>query len=528
MKRGRWIKITGAGLLSGLVATLMMTLLMLVLRYLFGISPPPESIPDRLAPTIDVKDFFALLRRFGGYNQLKQLGVGGGLLGQLVIGSLGGAAYALVVERGRWRQPEEDWRFGIPRPGIVLVSLAVGLAWAASLVFLWPVLGANFRGLPPGTARWVTGAGLLLSYAVYAMVLLLTYRYITTRVRTPDDAPNGEPIGRRALLVGGVGVVAGLATAGLLRRLYNLSTFSYDGLRLRPADFGPITSNDKFYVVTKNIVDPSVAKSAWRLEVTGMVERPHTYSFGDLTALPSTTQETTLMCISNGVGDTLISNAAWKGVPMRTLLGAASPQRGVVEIVLHGADGYTDTFAIDKAMDPATLVVYEMNGEPLPERHGFPVRVIAPGLFGEKNVKWVTQIELVDHDAKGFYEQQGWGPSFAIPIRSGFYAPDLRRGIQAGSPVTLKGFAFAPTEGVSKVEVSTNGGRSWQPATINHPGTPLSWSLWSYTWVPAKAGNYKLVVRAFDTTGAVQNGRFRRTVPQGATGYHRVTARVQA
>ena len=139
------------------------------------------------------------------------------------------------------------------------------------------------------------------------------------------------------------------------------------------------------------------------------------------------------MCISNGVGDALMSNARWTGVPLRTLLEAAGPRPGGVEALLRGADGYTDTIPLAKALDPATLVVFEMNGEPLPRIHGYPVRLIVPGMYGEKNVKWVTGIEVVDHDVQGFYEQQGWGPDFVIPIRSRFYEPDLSQPIRLRS-----------------------------------------------------------------------------------------------
>jgi DMSO/TMAO reductase YedYZ molybdopterin-dependent catalytic subunit len=123
--------------------------------------------------------------------------------------------------------------------------------------------------------------------------------------------------------------------------------------------------------------------------VTGLVERPRMYRYDDLLAMPAVTQETTLECISNDIGDGLMSNALWKGAPMRHLLGAAHPRQGAVEVLLHAADGYTDTLTLDKAMDPTTLVVYEMNGDLLPERHGYPARVIVPGLFGKNNVKWV-------------------------------------------------------------------------------------------------------------------------------------------
>ena len=118
------------------------------------------------------------------------------------------------------------------------------------------------------------------------------------------------------------------------------------------------------------------------------------------------------MCISNYLGGGLMSNAIWTGLPLRDAVLAAGPRSGATRVVLRGADGYTDTYSLEKALEPTTFVAYGMNGAPLPVRHGYPVRILTPGLFGEKSIKWVTRIELVDHDVKGFYEQQGWGPSF--------------------------------------------------------------------------------------------------------------------
>jgi DMSO/TMAO reductase YedYZ molybdopterin-dependent catalytic subunit len=177
-----------------------------------------------------------------------------------------------------------------------------------------------------------------------------------------------------------------------------------------------------------------------------------------------------------------------------------------------------------------------MNGEPLPRRHGFPARIVVPGLYGEKNVKWLTGIEVVDHDAKGFYEQQGWGPNFEIPTRSDFFAPKVdevrgqfrfRDPFPVGRPVRLRGRAFAGARGVAGVEFSADDGQTWSEARIDYPGTDLTWKFWSVEWRPEAAGEAILLSRATDGTGAVQAPDRRGIVPQGATGYHRVVATVE-
>lgn len=514
------------GLLTGLVAATLMTLVLLLLRYLFGVATPSELVGDRIAPLLGVDRFLELLTRFGGYNNLKQIGVMSVIGGQLVVGALGGLLYGFIVGRSRTAQLES-----VANHSRSFVVILVGSLWLVSLILLWQVFGTSYVGLPPAKATIANSFVLLFAYCLYGLSLVLLYPTTHSSEATAVKVGEREPTGRRALLVTGVGAVFAVAVAGILHRLYKIATFSYDGTRYKGADVQAITPNDRFYVVTKNVVDPEVSRSVWRLDITGLVERPQTYSFEDLAALPAATQETTLRCISNQVGDGLMSNAVWKGVPMRTLIEAAGAKQGVVEVVLHGVDNYTDTFAIEKAMDPTTLVAYEMNGEMIPARHGFPVRVIVPGLFGEKNVKWVTRIELVDHDAKGFYEQQGWGPNFVVPTTARFDVPDDKQKLKLATAVTgvgLKGVAHGGDRGVSKVEVSVDDGKTWNQAKISHAESPLAWVLWNYDWRPTQAGEYKLVVRATNGKGEVQTEKERGTVPEGATGYHKISAQIEA
>jgi DMSO/TMAO reductase YedYZ molybdopterin-dependent catalytic subunit len=237
------------------------------------------------------------------------------------------------------------------------------------------------------------------------------------------------------------------------------------------------------------------------------------------------------MCISNGLDAGLMSNAVWKGVPMGALLNAASPLPGAAKVRLHGVDNYTDTFPLEKAMDPTTLVVYEMNGEPLPHRHGFPARVIVPGYFGEKHVKWITRIEVADASAVGFYEKQGWGPDFIVPTRSRFDQPDHDSTFSAqtaANGIAVRGVAFGGDRGISRVEVSFDDGANWQEAKLDYPGTKLTWALWSYDWRPEAAADYTLVVRATDGEGEVQEWDEERPFKSGTTGFHKIVVHVTA
>ena len=528
MQREGWSKTIGIGLLIGLVASIFMTLAMMALHYGLGIATPAELVGDRLAPTFTIQEFFELLARYGGYNELKQVGVTSVLAGQLTVGVLGGVLYALIARPWRIRLSDSEGHSG-GRYGLVFIALFVGGLWLVTVMALWSVLGTHYGGLPPGRARLATSLGLLVSYAIYGLTLVWAHRTLIGPRADRTTVSAAPRIGRRAALVGGLGAIAAILTGGLMRRLYDMATFSYDGQRYKGPDIQPITPTERFYVVSKNVIDPRIRPSFWSLEVTGLVERPQTYRFEDLVAMPSVIQETTLECISNEIGDGLMSNALWKGVPMRLLLESAGPRPGVKEVLLHAADGYTDTVALEKAMDPTTLVVYEMNGEPLPERHGYPARVIIPGLFGKNNVKWITRIELANTDVQGFYEQQGWGPSFVVPTTSRFDDPAHGQTLHVseGTAALLKGIAYAGARGVNGVEVSVDNTQTWHTAQLAYKGAPMAWVLWSYEWRPMQPGGYVLVVRATDGTGTLQTAMDRSFAPEGATGYHFITVRVE-
>jgi DMSO/TMAO reductase YedYZ molybdopterin-dependent catalytic subunit len=300
-----------------------------------------------------------------------------------------------------------------------------------------------------------------------------------------------------------------------------VATFSYDGTQYKGRNVQPVTPNELFYCVTKNVIDPRVNVDLWHLEVNGLVQNPVTYRFQDLKGFDQVEQETTLMCISNGLDAGLISNAVWKGITLHDLIDPAGPMADARRVRLFGVDNYTDTIPLEKALDPTTILAWAMNGVDLPDRHGYPLRAIVPGYFGEKHVKWLTRIELTGDDAKGFYEKQGWGPDFMTPTRSRIDVPEHDSQFslhELRNPIEVKGIAFG----------GEDDGESWTMAKIIYPGTKLTWALWSFDWQPDAPDDYTLLVRATDGEGEVQEWEEDRSPYSGVTGFHKIVVHVTA
>jgi DMSO/TMAO reductase YedYZ molybdopterin-dependent catalytic subunit len=516
-----------AGLLAGFVAGIVMTTAMLLLAT-FGVATPLVIIGDRLSVFIPPGPFLALMGRVGGYNHLKQLGVGSTIGGQLLVGAIAGAIFGLCT-RHKPARVSAIWT----------LSLFVVFPILAFAIALWPVLGTSYIGLPIQVARLVTLIGFALCVFLFERTLVTGFRFITTRkiakLTTASPSEGGQDyeftpaMGRRAFVLGTIGLAAIGGGVALARKLFRAAAFSYDGTQYKGSIVEPITPNDLFYCVTKNVIDPKVNIDLWHLEIDGLVQNPATWRFQDLVGFKPTTQETTLMCISNGLDAGLISNAVWKGLPLRDLLDQAGVLSGAARVRLHGVDNYTDTIPLENAMKPTTLLAYEMNGVPLPDRHGYPLRVIVPGYFGEKNVKWLTRIEVTDANAKGFYEAQGWGPDFTTPTRSRIDVPEAWSSVSLGklaAPIEVKGIAFGGDRGISRVELSFDGGKAWNDAEVYYAGNRLAWSLWKTQWMPAAQGDYMVVVRATDGEGGVQTWESDRGPFSGVAGLHYITVQV--
>jgi DMSO/TMAO reductase YedYZ molybdopterin-dependent catalytic subunit len=278
-----------------------------------------------------------------------------------------------------------------------------------------------------------------------------------------------------------------------------------------------VTSNKDFYRVDINVAGPPrLDEKTWKLEVSGLVDSPMSLSYDDVRAMPHVEQDATLQCISNPVGGTLIGSTRWTGVRLRDVLKLAKLKDGVVEIKFTCGDGYTESLPLQSALDERTLLTYAMNGEALTEGHGFPLRLWAPDRYGMKNSKWITHLEAISEPYDGYWEVRGWDKQAIVKTTS--VIDTIATDRAQGDVVPVGGIAYSGARGVSKVEVSVDGG-DWQVATLKDPISPLTWRLWRLDWKSTK-GHHEFRVRAYDGQNAIQTDKVADLHPDGASGYH--------
>ncbi len=310
----------------------------------------------------------------------------------------------------------------------------------------------------------------------------------------------------------------------------------FEDPNLAPLLASEITPTYLFYRIDINPIIPQVDSKTWNLTIKGLVEKPITINYDQIRSMPSIQEYVTLECISNKIGGDLISTALWKGVRLSQLLEKAVIKPNVKYVVFRCADGYDVGVPIEKSQMEGAILAYEMNYAPLTAKHGFPVRAIVPGLYGMMNPKWLTEIELVDTVYEGYWQRLGWsniaqdnaGSSILIPgqapARQRFRTLDETVDSSYGGKVPIAGIAFAGTRGISKVEVSTDGGVTWKTAQIKDPLSKYTWVLWTAGYIPPNQENYKIVVRATDKSGKTQTTDMNPPFPNGATGFHTITA----
>ena len=387
----------------------------------------------------------------------------------------------------------------------------------------------------------------LIDAAVGAAVFLGALAFILPSAleRSADTEPASP--GRRRALLGTAAIAAAIAIVSL--PLSRVAAIGSGGLgnvtaaarRLRTrAEIAPadpavdalpgitprITANEDHYTVDTTLVKPRVLIDEWRLEIKGLVESPFSLTYDQLLDLEAVEQLHTLECISNYVGGDLISTALWTGVPLRDLLDRAQVKPGAYDVAFTSVDGYTDSIPIAKAMEDRTLVAYLMNGKTVPQDHGYPARMLVPNIYGMKNVKWIRTIEVVNYDFIGYWQQQGW--SDAAPVNTNARIDLPSRNIRwTGGAIMVAGIAFAGARGISKVELSSDGAKTWAPASLEAPIGALAWTRWRFDWTPTGAGPVKIIVRATDGTGNAETPIGRPPYPDGATGYDSLDVTIQ-
>lgn len=327
---------------------------------------------------------------------------------------------------------------------------------------------------------------------------------------------------RQALFVLGAGAVA----YGAYRHFGNAGMAARD-VSWPPGLSPAFTDADLFYTVSKNrFFDPDIDADRWSLEVNGLVGRPISLTLDDLRAMPVVESAVTLGCIGAGVPARAIGNARWTGVRLRDVLErAGGVDRTAVDLVWISADNYTDSIPVAKALDAGTLLVWGMNGAPLPRAHGAPVRAIVPGIYGMKHAKWVEAIELIAGDHLGYWQRQGWSDTAPFMTLSRFDMPRSGERLAAGVATTLGGIAFAGDRGITRVEVGVGtpdqpvASLLWMEADLLPVIGEAAWRLWTCPFTPAP-GRLRLGLRATDGTGTVQTAARRGNFPNGAEGWH--------
>jgi DMSO/TMAO reductase YedYZ molybdopterin-dependent catalytic subunit len=436
------------------------------------------------------------------------------------------------------------------RVGTLLVIAGIGavvgllaarwMGWGVIAFAVFAVTGALAAMRIPDASS----PGVLITAAVAAVVGIVVLTRLLRLSVSGADADRG----RRAFIVaaGSVVAMAALAAAGgrfLADRARRMLAGRDDVVLPAAAEtvappparasfqvrgLSPlITPNADFYRIDTALTVPRVDLTTWRLGFTGMVDHPFEVDFADLINMPMVERHITIACVSNEVGGDLIGTAKWLGVPLPALLERAGQQPGATQIVGRSADGFTVGFPTEAALDGRdALVAVGMNGEPLPIEHGFPARLIVAGLYGYVSAtKWLTEVELTSWDAfDAYWVPRGWSKEAPIKTQSRVDVPADGTTISAGQR-TIAGVAWAPTRGISAVEVRVDGGQ-WQPAELASELADTTWRQWRIPW-EAASGAHSIMVRATDGTGEVQTDEVAPPAPDGATGYHSIVVNVE-
>jgi len=430
---------------------------------------------------------------------------------------------------------------------VVLAAAAAGAGalqarrppWGAALLAALGLLGAAAVATRADASALSALPALAAGATAAAVLVVLVRRAPGRGPAAPRRAPGPHALSRRSFLavaavaaLAGAGAVAWAATRSAGRRTVAAVRA---GLRLPPArvpatipsdaDLGieglaPVrTPNADFYRIDTALVVPEIDPADWSLRIHGLVERELVVSWDELLSLPLEEHVVTLACVSNEVGGDLVGTAVWRGLPVRDLLARAGPLPGADMVLSTSHDGFTAGTPLEALTDDrAALLAVGMNGEPLPVEHGFPVRMVVPGLYGYVSAtKWVVDLEVTRYDrARAYWTDRGWSERGPIKLQSRI---DVPRGSQvAAGAVTIAGVAWHPHVGVTGVEVQVDDG-PWRPAQLARAVSADTWVQWAVR-AELEAGPHEVRCRARGADGDTQTPDTAPPAPDGATGWH--------
>ncbi|HUW79022.1 MAG TPA: molybdopterin-dependent oxidoreductase [Candidatus Nanopelagicaceae bacterium] len=431
---------------------------------------------------------------------------------------------------------------------VLILAMLIGRISASGNQRLAYGLVTTLIAIAGAAALFDAGASLLSllpSLAAGATAILILHWFSLKRAGVSHDQ---DGLSRRELFKAftliGVGTVA---AAGVSKFLGDRASVQLQRLNIalpRPLKFLPpppadpaatvpglstlFTPNSHFYRIDTALTVPNISIDTWRLRIDGMVKKPREFTYSELSQRPVFELDDTISCVSNEVGGYLVGNARWLGIRLDDLIKEVGPSAKADQIMGYSSDGFSAGFPLAALDGRDAMIAFGMNGEPLPLNHGYPARIIVPGLYGYVSAtKWLTRIELTRFDLKqGYWVPRGWSALAPIKTQSRIDTPRSGTSVKAGN-VAIAGVAWAPTRGISRVEVRVGNGQSaqWREATLGPELAKTTWRQWWINW-EAKPGATEISVRATDGTGALQSSTITPPDPNGAQGWHTISVNV--